>query len=137
MEQYLHLATGLSKEFFDFEIHYLPRDKNIEANSLVIDTTAFEDRGLCVSPDVLERPSIDPTPNICAIERESPCWMDPIETYISDGTLSSDQAEAQKVKCRLASYSIIDGTLYLPKCRQIIPSVPKHVRDKTPDGRNT
>ena len=38
--------------------------------------------------------------------------MDPIVTYIKDGSLPSDPAEAQKVKIRSSKFTILNDELY-------------------------
>ena len=46
----------------------------------------------------------------CVLSRKS--WMDPIVTYIKDGSLPSDPAEAQKVKIRSSRFTILNDELY-------------------------
>lgn len=38
--------------------------------------------------------------------------MDPIISYIHDGSLSMDKKWARKLKCQAAKYTLLDGTLY-------------------------
>jgi len=40
------------------------------------------------------------------------CWIDPIVTYIKDGSLLSDPVEAQKVKIRSSRFTILNDELY-------------------------
>ncbi|KAK1281904.1 hypothetical protein QJS10_CPB22g00249 [Acorus calamus] len=74
-------TNELSKEFFGFEIHYLhylPQDNNANADSLA--SNAIDCGGHWVPSDVPDRLLNDPSLNVYPIKRESPCWMDLIET---------------------------------------------------------
>ena len=39
-------------------------------------------------------------------------WMDPIHTYIKDGTLPPDPVEARKIRVRLSRFTILNYELY-------------------------
>ena len=57
-----------------------------------------------------------------------PSWMDPIIAFLTTGELSTDKAEARRIKYKAVKYHLIDGILYrmgytLPYLQFVHPSL--------------
>ena len=55
-------------------------------------------------------PSIEGLEVSCVLSGKS--WLDPIVTYIKDGSLPSDPTEARKVKIKSSRFTILNDELY-------------------------
>ncbi|KAL5578569.1 hypothetical protein UlMin_020268 [Ulmus minor] len=61
--------------------------------------------------EILEVPSIDKPEQVGSIV-VCPCWMDPIISFLRDGTLPADKFEARRLRFRSARYFLDKGKLY-------------------------
>ena len=61
--------------------------------------------------EVRTSPSIGEEVEVMRVSTKN-SWMDPILSYIRDGTLPEDREQARKLKCRAARYTLLDGILY-------------------------
>ncbi|KAL5540853.1 hypothetical protein UlMin_043635 [Ulmus minor] len=74
--------------------------------------TGLEERLLKTVPiEILEVLSIDKPEQVGSIVVR-PCWMDPIISFLRDGTLPVDKFEAHRFRFRSARYFLDKGKLY-------------------------
>ena len=103
MKKYLSKVKRLIKKFKEASFLQVPREENMEANTLV-------DGSVDELDEVQYMPSID-LPEVQQIEGEEN-WMTPIVTYLRDGRLSEERDEARKLRIKLAKHVLIDEVLY-------------------------
>ncbi|XP_059664221.1 uncharacterized protein LOC132309996 [Cornus florida] len=106
----LRLANQLQIEF-----HHIPREENSEADQLVAAASSSDEDLVRIIPiDILDEPSISPRQEIIVIPDvpREPCWMDPLEAYLKEGTLLNQKGEARKLRLTAAKYAIINNQLY-------------------------
>ena len=97
--------------FDDVKITQVPREENSKADKVArLASLETSKRQPDLLVEVQYLPSIKGLEVSCVLSRKS--WMDPIVTYIKDGSLSSDQAEAQKDKIRSSRFTILNDELY-------------------------
>ncbi|KAL5581058.1 hypothetical protein UlMin_013500 [Ulmus minor] len=101
------------KLYFDtVTIIQVPRAENTNADALARLATGLEERLLKTVPiEILEAPSIDKKEQVGFIVVR-PCWMDPIISFLRDGTLPADKFEARRLRFRSARYFLDKGKLY-------------------------
>ncbi|KAL5560630.1 hypothetical protein UlMin_036841 [Ulmus minor] len=88
------------------------RAKNANADALARLATGLEEHLLKTVPiEILETPSIDKSEQVGSIVIH-PCWMDPIISFLHDGTLPEDKFEARRFRYRSAHYFLEKGKLY-------------------------
>ena len=61
--------------------------------------------------EYLQSPSIEDPLDVDLVEQE-PSWMDPLRTYLNDGTLFEDKEEARRVRQLASRYVVLEGALY-------------------------
>ncbi|XP_059638784.1 uncharacterized protein LOC132281065 [Cornus florida] len=88
MEVYHSAVMREAKNFEKFEFIQIPREHNEDADRLACSASG--------SGETLARQS----------------WIDPIITYIRDGTLPEQRDEARKIKSNAAKYAIVHNQLY-------------------------
>ncbi|KAL5555160.1 hypothetical protein UlMin_037396 [Ulmus minor] len=104
MASYLEKAKELLGQFNTVTITQIPRNENTNADALARLATGLEDSLLKTVPlEILDEPSIDKRQQVDAIS-DKPTWMDPIITYLRDGTLPQDKFEARRLRYRSARY---------------------------------
>ncbi|KAL5582796.1 hypothetical protein UlMin_015238 [Ulmus minor] len=104
MASYLEKAKELLGQFDTVTITQIPRNENTNADALARLATGLEDSLLKTVPlEILDEPSIDKRQQVDAIS-DKPTWMDPIITYLRDGTLPQDKFEARRLRYRSARY---------------------------------
>jgi len=111
MKRYLKLTSQLVSNFDDIRITQVPREENFEADEVARLASSNNDTGrpkLYIKVQSL--PSIEGLDVIHVNSKGS--WMDPIITYIRDGTLSSDLSEAKKIRVRSSIFTILNEELY-------------------------
>ncbi|KAL5571033.1 hypothetical protein UlMin_020630 [Ulmus minor] len=112
--EYEALLSGLrsAKEFDTVTIIQVPRAENTNVDALARLATGLEERLLKTVPiEILEVPSIDKPEQVGSIVVR-PCWMDPIISFLRDGTLPADKFEARRLRFRSARYFLDKGKLY-------------------------
>ncbi|KAL5550934.1 hypothetical protein UlMin_001110 [Ulmus minor] len=94
MASYLEKAKEAMNQFDTVTIIQVPRAENTNADALARLATGLEERLLkTVLIEILEVPSIDKPEQVGSIVVR-PCWMDPIISFLRDGTLPADKFEA-------------------------------------------
>ncbi|KAL5549045.1 hypothetical protein UlMin_004276 [Ulmus minor] len=112
MASYFEKAKEAMNQFDTVTIIQVPRAKNTNADALARLATGLEERLLKTVPiEILEVPSIDKPEQVGSIVIR-PCWMDPIISFLRDGTLPADKFEARRLRFRSARYFLDKGKLY-------------------------
>ncbi|KAL5576344.1 hypothetical protein UlMin_018043 [Ulmus minor] len=112
MASYLEKAKEAMNQFDTVTIIQVPRAENTNADALARLATGLEERLLKTVPiEILEVPSIDKPEQVGSIVVR-PCWMDPIISFLRDGTLPADKFEARRLRFRSARYFLYKGKLY-------------------------
>ena len=108
MKKYLKKIARLVKKFKEADFIQIPREENVEADTLAKEASANE------AMDELDKvkymPSID-LPEMLQIEGEEN-WMTPIVPYLKDGRLPEEKDEARKLRVKSARYILMDEVLY-------------------------
>ncbi|KAL5539602.1 hypothetical protein UlMin_044178 [Ulmus minor] len=96
MASYLEKAKEAMNQFDTVTIIQVPRAENTNADALARLATSLEERLLKTVPiEILEVPSIDKPEQVGSIVVR-PCWMDPIISFLRDGTFPADKFEARR-----------------------------------------
>ncbi|KAL5564249.1 hypothetical protein UlMin_027413 [Ulmus minor] len=112
MASYLEKVKEMLGQFDTVTIMQVPRVENANADALAHLATSLEERLLKIVPiEVLESPIIDKPEQVGPIITW-PCWMDPIISFLCDGTLPKDKFEARRLRYRLAYYFLDKDKLY-------------------------
>ncbi|KAL5552844.1 hypothetical protein UlMin_040245 [Ulmus minor] len=112
MASYLEKAKEAMNQFDTVTIIQVPGAENTNADALARLATGLEERLLKTVPiKILEVPSIDKPEQVGSIVVR-PCWMDPIISFLRDGTLPADKFEARRLRFRSARYFLDKGKLY-------------------------
>ncbi|KAL5562370.1 hypothetical protein UlMin_032117 [Ulmus minor] len=112
MASYLEKTKEAMNKFDMVTIIQVPRAENTNADALAHLATGLEERLLkTVLIEILEVPSIDKPEQVGSIVVH-PCWMDPIISFLRDGTLPVDKFEAHRLRFRSARYFLDKGKLY-------------------------
>ena len=96
------------KRFQEADFVQIPREKNVEANTLAKEASVneamdkFDEIQYIPSIDILEVQQVESRGN----------WMTPIVSYLKDGQLLEKKDEARKLRVRLARYVLMDEVLY-------------------------
>ncbi|XP_065620650.1 uncharacterized protein LOC136063751 [Quercus suber] len=108
MKRYLKKVVRPVKKFKEADFVQIPREENIEADTLAKEASATEARDefdeiqYMSSIDLLEMLQIEGEEN----------WMTPIVSYLKDGRLLEGKDEAKKLRVKLARYILMDEVLY-------------------------
>jgi hypothetical protein len=121
MVEYLAEVRRMEKFFDDFEVWYVPRLDNRDADHLAWITSS---RALTL-PDVivveLSKPSVKPAELISEADLmiidgpdQEPAfnWMNPIRMFLSNQPLLDDDAEVKRIARKAKMYHLIAGVLY-------------------------
>ena len=108
MKKYLEKVLLLVKKFKEVNFVQIPREENVEADSLAREALATE--SIDEFDEVQYIPSIDLLEIQQIADQES--WMTPIVSYLKDGKLPEGKDEAKKLRIRVARYVLIDEVLY-------------------------
>ena len=108
MKKYLKKVAHLVKKFKEADFSQIPREENVEADTLAKEASANE--SMNELDEVKYMPSID-LPKMLQIEGEEN-WMTPIVSYLKDGRLSEEKDEARKLRVKSARYILMDEVLY-------------------------
>jgi hypothetical protein len=122
MAEYLVEVRRLEKFFDGFEIRYVPRLDNRDADHLAWIASSRAP----TPPDViLERlaklsvKATEPSKDISFMvidgsDQQSGCdWMNQIRSYLENQPLADDDAEIERIACKFRMYHLIDGVLYM------------------------
>ena len=108
MRKYLNRVVRLVKKFKEVDFVQIPREKNLEADTLAKEVSANE--AMDEFNEIQYMPSID-FPKVQQIENKGN-WMTPIVTYLKDRRLPEKKDEARKVRVRSTRYVLMDKVLY-------------------------
>ena len=108
MKKYLNKVLRLVKKFEEADFVQIPREVNMEANTLAKEASANE--AIDEFDEIQYMPSID-LPEVLQVESEEN-WMTPIISYLKDKRLPEGMDEARKLRVRSARYIFIDEVLY-------------------------
>ncbi|XP_030946064.1 uncharacterized protein LOC115970597 [Quercus lobata] len=97
MRKYLSKLMRLMKRFEKAKFIQIPREKNVEANTIAKEASANE--SVDESGEIQYMPSID-VPEVQQVENRGN-WMTPIISYLKDGQLPEEKDEARKLRTRL------------------------------------
>ena len=112
MASYLEKVKEVLNQFNMVTVMLVPRAKNENADALTRLAIGLEGRLLKIIPiEVLESPTIDKLEQVGFIVAR-PCWINPIISFLRDGTLPEDKFEARRLWYRLAHYFLDKGKLY-------------------------
>nr|XP_023872556.1 uncharacterized protein LOC111985139 [Quercus suber] len=108
MKKYLKKVLRLAKKFREANFVQIPREENMEADTLAKEASANET--MDKFDEIRYMPSID-LPEMLQIEGEEN-WMTPIVSYLRDERLPEGKDEARKLRVRSARYILMDEVLY-------------------------
>ncbi|XP_065635164.1 uncharacterized protein LOC136069940 [Quercus suber] len=108
MRRYLKKVVRLVKKFKEANFVQIPKEENIEADTLAKEASANE--AIDKFDEIRYMPSIK-LPEMLQIEGEEN-WMTPIVSYLKDGRLPKGKDEARKLKVKSARYVLVDKMLY-------------------------
>ena len=108
MRKYLNRVIRLVKRFKEADFIQIPREENIEADTLAKEASANE--AMDEFDEIQYIPSVD-LPEVQQVESEGN-WMTPIVSYLKDGRLLEGKDEARKLRVRSARYVLMDEVLY-------------------------
>ena len=108
MKKYLNKVRRLIKKFSEAHFVQIPREENIEADTLAKEASVseFTDE----FDEVQYMPSID-LPEVQQIGGDKN-WMTPIVGYLKEGKLSQGRDEARKLRIKSAKYVLMDEVSY-------------------------
>ncbi|KAL0462667.1 UNVERIFIED_CONTAM: hypothetical protein Slati_0154300 [Sesamum latifolium] len=111
MVQYLQQIEELKTKFKSFQLHQIPREENIKADSLSKLASALEDcKTRRITMQHLPQPRI--SLDIQPISSNHNDWRTPILRWIDEGHLPGDRWEATKIKNRAIHFLMQGGMLY-------------------------
>ena len=108
MRKYLNRVTCFMKRFQEAYFVQIPREKNVEADTLAKEASTneamdeFDEIQYIPSIDILEVQQVD----------SKGYWMTPIVSYLKDRQLLEEKDEARKLRVRLARCVLMDEVLY-------------------------
>ena len=108
MKKYLNKVIHLVKKFKEADFVQLPREENIETDTLEKEASASE--VMDEIDEIQYLPSID-FPKVHQIECEEN-WMTPIVSYLKDGKLPEEKDKPRKLRVRSARYVLMNEVLY-------------------------
>ena len=108
MRKYLDRVIRLVKRFKEADFIQIPREENVEADTLAKEASANE--AMDEFNEVQYIPSID-LPEVQQEERDGN-WMTPIVLYLKDGRLLERKDKTKKLRVRSAKYVLMDKVLY-------------------------
>ena len=108
MKRYLKKVLRLVKKFKEADFIQIPREENVEADTLAKEASANE--AMDELDEVQYMPSID-LPEMLQIESDEN-WMTPIVSYLKDRRLLEEKDEARKLRVKSVRYILMDEVLY-------------------------
>ncbi|XP_050241856.1 uncharacterized protein LOC126690771 [Quercus robur] len=135
MRKYLSRVMRLMKRFEKAEFVQIPREENVEADTIAKEASANE--SVDKSDEIQYMPSID-IPEVQQVENRGN-WMTSIISYLKDGQLLEEKDEARKLRVRSARYVLLNEVLYKrgfsqPYLRCLIPDEANYVLREVHEG---
>ncbi|XP_075674722.1 uncharacterized protein LOC142643880 [Castanea sativa] len=111
MQKYLKLIKYLACGFDKLDFVRILRNQNAVADEVAKMASSDEEpMNSEILMEIQKHPSIEEVPVFSVQNRGG--WMEPIVSYLQDGHLPRDSAEARKIKARAARFTILNDTLY-------------------------
>ena len=103
---YLNQVKRLSWGFHSFTLEQVPRSKNSHADSLAtLATSSREKLPRIILVEDHETSAYDiQVPIRVHFTRVGPSWMDPVVTFLKNGTLPEDRVEAKKIRRKASRF---------------------------------
>ena len=103
---YLNQVKRLSWGFHSFTLEQVPRSKNSHADSLAtLATSSREKLPRIILVEDHETSAYDiQVPIRVHFTRVGPSWMDPVVTFLKNGTLPEDRVEAEKIRRKASRF---------------------------------
>ena len=99
MLQYLKLFQSLRLSFQKVSVVRVSRSQNSHVNSLAtLALSSEESIPRMIFVELLEQLSIERQTMVGVASAKTPSWMDPYITFLSDGSLPTNEKEAEKVR---------------------------------------
>ena len=108
MKKYLNKVVRLVKKFKEADFIQIPREENMEADTLVKEASTSE--VIDGFDEIQYLPSID-FPEVQQIEGEEN-WLTPIVSYLKNGKLPEGKDESRKLRVKSARYVPMNKVLY-------------------------
>jgi hypothetical protein len=121
MAEYLAEVRRLEKFFDGFEVRYVPRVDNRDADHLAWIASSRAPTPPDVILERLTKLSVketEPSEDTCFMvidgsDQQSRCdWMSQITSYLENRPLADDNAEIERIAPKSRMYHLIDGVLY-------------------------
>jgi len=108
---YLAKVKKRSESFKTFEINHVPRSENRQANALSkLASSSLDGHPKSIRWEILHQPTIA-TEAIAWVDRSN-TWMDPLVSYLRDGTLPLDLKDANRIEKKSQWFMLYEGVLY-------------------------
>ena len=135
MKKYLEKVLRLVKKFKEANFVQIPREENVEANTLAKEASAT------AATDKFDEVQYVPSINLPEVQqiKNKENWMTPIVSYLKDGKLPEGKDEARKLRVRAARYVLMDEVLYKrgfsqPYLRCLVPDEVNYVLREVHEG---
>jgi hypothetical protein len=119
MVGYLAEVRRMEKFFYGFEVRYVPRLDNHDANHLAWSASSRVPTPPDVIVERLFKPSVKPEestnkvgPKLMIIDEPAYDWMSQIRTYLDNQPSSDDNVEVKRITRKSRMYHLIDRVLY-------------------------
>ena len=113
MIAYLAKVKEALLNFRSHIIRQIPRSENTEVDALSRLASTSHNNMRTVYIEDLPRPSIlGGTEEVAPVLEAEPSWIDPLASFLIDGTLPAERNAAKRVQRQAAKYVIIDEWLY-------------------------
>jgi hypothetical protein len=121
MAEYLAKVRRMEKFFYGFEVRYVSRLDNRDADYLAWIASSRAPTPPDVIIEKLTKPSVKAAETlketdlmiIDGVEQQSKIdWMSPIKAYLDNQPISDDNAEIERIAHKSRMYHLIDGVLY-------------------------
>ncbi|XP_050254824.1 uncharacterized protein LOC126700657 [Quercus robur] len=135
MRKYLSRVMRLMKRFEKTEFVQIPREENVEADTIAKEASANE--SVDESDEIQYMPSID-IPEVQQVENRGN-WMTSIISYLKYGQLPEEKDKARKLRVRSARYVLLNEVLYKrgfsqPYLRCLAPDEANYVLREVHEG---
>ena len=106
MQGYLNKVRQAQLSFEAFSIRQIPRGQNSHFDLLAMLATSSGSRlpWVIIVEDMMVSGHSDQTPNRVHTIQVDPSWMDPLVSFLRDGSLSEDKGEADKIRRKAPWY---------------------------------
>jgi len=111
MMAYLTTVKKRFESFKTFEINHVPQSENRQANALSkLASSSLDGHSKSIRWEILHQPTIA-TVAIAWVDRSN-TWMDPLVSYLRDGTLPLDPKDASRIEKKYQWFTLYEGVLY-------------------------